>query len=524
LRQALGCGGEAADSLPPDLGRQAEVFVVDTGAIGDRRRTSVEEILSPASIAIIGASAKPGSMGHRFTFSLLDYGYQGHIYPVNPNYSDILGLKAYPSILDIPGPVDYVICSIPASHVVGLIGDCAKKQVKGIHLFTARFSETGRRAETELEQEVLKAARKGGIRIIGPNCMGVYVSRSGISFSDAMPKQTGSTGLISQSGQIAEELVRYASLRGVHFSKAISYGNALDLNESDFLEHLSRDPHTRMILMYVEGVRDGNRFVDVLRETTKIRPVVILKGGRGEPGRRATASHTASMAGDGEVWDDLVRQTGAVSADNLEELIDLAAAFSMLPPVRGVNVGVAGGGGGASVLAADQCEAAGLNVIQLPGDIRGYLKERGISVWDWVGNPMDMSIRGGQSFDTGDMLAEMAGHDAFHILIAIMSDPHHEHQRGMSVDGYLKRYKLESCGSKPLLAVVPDKSLGSDDFDHWSWKVLCDIRTRLLDEGIPFYPTIRRAAIAAGKLAAYYQMRDRANQQGAQIGKPRAGP
>ena len=146
---------------------------------------TLEEILNPASIAVIGASAKPGSMGHRFTASLLEYGYQGRIYPVNPKYSEICGLKAYPRILDIPGPVDYVISSIPASHVLSLIEDCAQKQVKGIHLFTARFSETGRRAETELEAKVLEAAKREGIRIIGPNCMGVYVSRNG--FPSAMP-------------------------------------------------------------------------------------------------------------------------------------------------------------------------------------------------------------------------------------------------------------------------------------------------------------------------------------------------
>ncbi len=472
---------------------------------------TLEEILNPAAIAVVGASAKPGSMGHRFTASLLEYGYRGHIYPVNPKYSDICGLKAYPSVLDIPGPVDYVISSIPASHVLSLIEDCAQKQVKGIHLFTARFSETGREAETELEAKVLEAARKGGIRIIGPNCMGVYVSRKGISFSDAMPKTPGFTGLISQSGQIAEELVRYASLRGVHFSKAISYGNALDLNECDYLEHLFHDEDTRVVLMYIEGIRNGDRFLKLLRQAVKAKPVVILKGGRGESGRRATASHTASMAGDGSIWVDLIRQAGAVIADSLEELIDLAAAFDTLPPVKGRHVGVVGGGGGASVLAADLCESAGLDVIPLPVSLREDLKAQGVAIWDWISNPMDMSIRGGEKFDTGDMLVKMAMHEAFHLLIAIMSDPHHEHQKDMSVDGYLKRYRLEACmkQKKPLLAIVPDKCLGSDDYDHWSWKVLCDIRSRLIAAGIPFYPTISRAAVAARKLADYYERRDR---------------
>ena len=470
---------------------------------------TLEEILNPKSIAVIGASANPGSMGHRFTVSLLEYGYRGKIYPVNPKYEEIEGLKVYPSILDIPGPVDYVISSVPASHVLKLMADCAKKQVKGIHLFTARFSETGRKAETELEKQVLAAARKGGIRIIGPNCMGVYSSRNGISFSDAMPKTSGSAGLISQSGQIAEELVRYASLRGVHFNKAISYGNALDLNEADFLEHYAEDPHTRIILMYVEGIRDGDRFFRGLKKTTKTKPVIVLKGGRGEPGRRATASHTASMAGDKAIWEDLIRQAGAVSAGTLEEVIDLAAAFHFLPPVLGRNVGIAGGGGGASVLSADQCDEAGLNVIPLPDDMRRELKDQGSAIWDWIGNPVDMSIRGRDDAGPGAMLEKMAGHDDFHLLIAIMSDPHHEHQKGMSVEGYLERYRIQACKPKPLLTVVPEKGLGTDDFDHWSWKVLCDIRTQLIDAGIPFFSTISRAAVAAARLADYYERRDR---------------
>jgi acyl-CoA synthetase (NDP forming) len=466
---------------------------------------TLEEILNPASIAVIGASASPGSPGYRFAVSLKEYGYQGKIYPVNPKYDEIEGMKVYPSILDIPGPVDYVISSVPAAHVLTLIEGCAKKAVKGIHLFTARFSETGRKAETELEQQVLAAARKGGIRIIGPNCMGVYSARNGISFSDAMPKTPGSAGLISQSGQIAEELVRYAALRGVYFNKAISYGNALDLNESDYLEHYTADRYTRIILMYVEGIRDGDRFFKALKKATAVKPVVILKGGRGEPGRRATASHTASMAGDKALWEDLIGQAGAVSAGTLEELIDLAAAFHFLPPVLGKSVGIAGGGGGASVLSADQCDDAGLNVIPLPEDMRQELKDQGSAIWDWIGNPVDMSIRGSDDAGPGAMLEKMAGHDAFHLLIAIMSDPHHEHQKGMSVDAYLERYHIEACRPKPFLAVVPEKSLGTDDFDHWSWKVLCDIRTRLIDAGIPFFSTISRAAIAAGKIADYYQ-------------------
>ena len=327
----------------------------------------IEELFNPRSIAVVGSSNNPNSAGYNFTASLLKYGFKGKIYPVNPRYSEIVGLKAYPTVKDIPGSVDYVISAVSAPLVPALLEDCSHKGVKVIHLFTARFSETGRPDAAKLEQDVLRLARGFGIRLIGPNCMGLFFPRLGISFSDAMPhEQSGPVGLISQSGQAVEEIVRSASLMGVYFSKAISYGNALDFNECDFLDYLTQDPETRLILMYIEGLRDGRRFFETLRKATALKPVVILKGGRGQAGARAVASHTASLAGSADLLEVALAQAGAVFADSMEEFIDLAVTFHYLPPMRGVGVGVVGGAGGASVLAADQCEAAGLDVIPIP--------------------------------------------------------------------------------------------------------------------------------------------------------------
>ncbi|MBW2059925.1 MAG: CoA-binding protein [Deltaproteobacteria bacterium] len=467
----------------------------------------LEEILHPQSIAVVGASGNPHVPGYQFTACLLKYGFQGKVYPVNPKHSEIAGLKVYPDIREIPGSVDYVISSVPASQVLGLVKDCASKGVKALHLFTARFSETGRQEATELEQQILEEAKKGGIRIIGPNCMGLYYPRQGISFSDAMPKESGPVGLISQSGQLAEELGRYSALRAVYFSKAISYGNALDFNECDFLDYFAQDPETKFILMYVEGIRDGERFMNALRQAASIKPVAVLKGGRGMSGTRAAASHTASLAGSQKIWPTLVTQAGAVSAASPEELIDLAAAFTFLPPISSLRVGVAGGGGGASVLAADLCEEAGLDVIPLPAEIREELKRNGSAIWDWIGNPVDMSIRDRADFNPGVIMEMMARNDNFDLLIAIMSDPHHERQKGLTAESYLEGFRLEKQNHKPVMAVVPDKALGIDEFDHWSWKVMCEVRTRLLEAGIPFYSTIERAATAARKLVEYYQRR-----------------
>jgi len=468
----------------------------------------LEEILHPQSIAVVGAS--DSGRGAGFVAPLLELGYKGEIYPVNPKYAEVMGLKAYPSVKDIPGTVDYVISTVPASQVLGMLEDCSQRGVKVVHLFTARFSETGRKEAAELEQEILRRARKAGIRIIGPNCLGVYYPREGIAFHDGFPKESGSAGLASQSGQAVGEIVQLAALRGIRFSKAISYGNAIDFNECDYLEYFAQDPETKMVLMYVEGVRNGKRFFETLRRTTATKPVIIVKGGRGESGTRATASHTASLAGSMDIWETVVNQAGAVSAGNLEDLVDLATAFYFLPPILGRRVGVAGGSGGSSVLAADECEEAGLHVIPLPPEIREELKSKGDPIWDWIGNPADMSIRINRDFDTGDMLEIMARNQNFDLLIGFMREPHGRGHERISVDAYLERYRLKELNNKPLLVVMGDISPGVKGDDDYAWirKLMEEVREKLIAANIPVYPNIGRAARAASKLIDYYQRRE----------------
>jgi len=470
---------------------------------------TLEEILYPKSIAIVGASATPGSRGYGYTHHLLDYGYQGKIYPVNPKYPEILGLKTYPSIKEIPGPVDFVISTVPASAVLNIFEDCYQKDVKGIHFFTGRFGETGRQEAVELEQEILKQAKEQGIRIIGPNCLGVYHPREGISLTYDLPKEPGSAGLAFQSGGGTISFINTASLRGVRFSKAISYGNAIDLNECDYLEYLTQDPETKLILMYVEGVRDGKRFFNALRQATSTKPVIIIKGGRGKSGARATASHTASLAGSQEVWEAAVTQAGAISAQNFDEMADLAVSFYFLPPIKGMRVGITGGGGGANVLAGDQCEEAGLDVIPLPAEIREELKSNNVPIWDWIGNPADMSITAGSGISGRNMLQMMAKNKNFDLLIINITEGAPSAKEEMisrlrdEVESYIK---TKEEYSKPLLAVVEEKSLGTDDYDAWIQE-LSATRTKFLAVNTPLYPSIGRAARAVRKLIDYYQRR-----------------
>ncbi len=443
-----------------------------------------------------------------FGSALLEFGYKGKIYFVNPKYAEFLGRRVYPSLRAIPGTVDYVISCVPASEVLGILNDCPQKGVKAVHLFTARFSETGRQDAIELEQEILRVARKHGIRIIGPNCIGFYDPSQGISMANELPKEPGPVALLSQSGGVLRQVPTISALRGVYFSKGISYGNALDLNESDFLEYLVQDPATRIIMMYIEGVKDGRRFFNTLRQATSAKPVIILKGGRGKSGTIAAASHTAAIAGSMRIWETLIRQTRAVSAASIDEMIDIAAAFRFLPPMRGLRAGViGGGGGGASVLAADECEEAGLEVIPQPEEIREELKRKGSPVWDWIGNPVDMSIDWANPEFINIMLELMARNPNFDLLITALGVPHRGGLEGFSVDAYIEPYVDVKNNLKPLVAVVAERNPGINNYNSPYWKLTYELRTRLIASGIPFYPTLGRAALAARKLIDYYRWR-----------------
>jgi acetyltransferase len=465
----------------------------------------LEEILHPKSIAVAGASGS--SRGSGFLMPLLEFGFSGDIYPINPKYTEIKGIKVYPSVRDIPGPVDYVISAVPASQVLGLIDDCAGKGVKAIHLFTARFSETGRPEAVELELEILRRAKKVGIRLIGPNCLGVYYPAEGISFENDFPKEPGRVGLASQSGGAAGAIIKMAEMRGIRFSKAISYGNALDFNEGDYLEYFAQDPETDIIMMYIEGVRDGRMFLDILKRTTLHKPVIIIKGGKGHSGARATNSHTGSLAGSMRVWQAMVNQAGGVSATDLEELIDLCVAFRFLPPIKGRNVGVAGGGGGSSVLAADECEAAGLNVIPLPDAIRQELKDKGIQIWDWIGNPVDMSIRMNRNWPVSEILKLMMNNEEFDLLVCFLRDHFHHGEENMTVEAYMEDYSLGELTRKPLLAVIEERIQGSatKGENEWMLDLMSRVKARIIEAGIPLYPNIGRAARSAVKLINYYR-------------------
>lgn len=468
----------------------------------------MEQFLNPKSIAVVGASENPSAMGYDYLKNLIDFDFKGKVYPINPRAATILGFKAYPSIKDAPEPVDYVICCIPSPAVLAMVDDCAQNGVKAIHLYTGRFSETGHAEDANLEKTLLNKARQFGIRLIGPNCMGLYAPGAGISFMSDLPKESGPISVFSHSGGGSGFFVHMAALRGIRFNKVVSGGNSIDLKASDFLDYFAQDPKTDIILMYLETVKDGNRFMKSLKNATSVKPVVILKGGREQSGMRAAASHTSALAGSMRVWDAAIAQGGAITARSFDELADLAVSFRFLPRMKGTKVGICGGGGGHSVLGADECEEGGLEVIPLPQAIKEELKGKGVPIWDWINNPVDTSIVMGTGITGDDMIQIMAKNPDFDLLIAIINE-HTPRSKEMVLQGHKDEVAAiikanQSVSTKPLLSVLSEKSLGIKDLDYWRWRDLSEIRTHLIEAGIPTYPTTERAARAAKKVFDYY--------------------
>ena len=351
--------------------------------------SSLEYIFHPSSVAIVGASGEIGSMGSMFIKPLLTQGFKGDVYFVHKRKTEIKGLKCYRSIQDIPGPVDHVIIAVPACNTPELMKECVEKQVKVCSIYSAGFSESGTKEGRRLESEIVEIAREGGVRIVGPNSLGIYSPATGMYMTGGLTGRSGHLGIICQSGGNTIYLSRVAEMRGAAVSKAVSYGNACDINESDLLEYFAKDSETRVIVAYIEGVKDGKRFFNALKKAAQAKPTIVLKGGKSETGAITAASHTGSLSGSERVWDSVIRQTGAIPADDLDGLIDMALPFLYMSPPKSRRVGVVGAGGGISVLTADALTCARLSLPELSEEVIKKLSNITPNVGSIYTNPVD---------------------------------------------------------------------------------------------------------------------------------------
>lgn len=347
-----------------------------------------ERIFEPDSVAVIGASPKPDSMGNDIWSIFDNFGFVGDIYPVNPNYEKINDKRTYSSVKDIEGEVDLAIVVIPANKVPEVAQNCIEKGVKGIIVVSGGFSEVG---HEELENELLKTIERSSTKLIGPNCMGIYCPSGKISFDSLFPKESGNVSFITQSGGIGKIFTFLFAERGGRISKLVSSGNEIDLRFIDYINYFSGDRETEVIAGYVEQFRGGENFLSEARAITREKPIILWKVGRGEAGKRATMSHTGALAGSAKVYSGVLNQMGILEARSLEELVDYTLTFSCLEPREIENVGVVTGPGGVGVSIVDACEEEGLNVPSLSEKLKQELQQEFPS-YIQISNPIDLTF------------------------------------------------------------------------------------------------------------------------------------
>jgi acyl-CoA synthetase (NDP forming) len=468
-------------------------------------------IFYPKTHAVIGASSDMRKFGARVLQVSLTFGYRGRLYPVNPQESEVQGMKTYASVKNIPGPVDFASVAVPAQAVPGVVQECLEKGVKAVQVLSAGFREAGEEG-AKLEKELAEIAARG-IRIIGPNCFGVYSPDGGITILPGanLPKESGTVGFISQSGGYAIRVPRRSEGLGIRYSKIVSYGNACDINECDLIEYFYHDPQTEIITGYIEGVKDGPRFFKLLQEVCRKKPVILWKGGLTKGGARAVQSHTASLGGEEQVWDAVFGQTGAVRVTGLEELLDTTLAFIHLKPQKGRRVCPIGGGGGIGVAATDSCERMGLSVPVfaegLQKKLMSIVPETGAS----ARNPVDVGNPHPPPQMLRAVMETVAAEADIDIIIidelgmTMVGPPGSEPMRppGAARDMVQVPVDIRNRFGKPVIVVLPVESVGTETLEEeGDRRRVCDY---YLEQGLPVYLTLERAARALLNFTGYHR-------------------
>ena len=482
--------------LNPIIVSEREARVVDARFILGEVDETVEKdpppsdvfdaLLEPRSVAIIGASSNVEKIGHKILNNLIEGGFEGRIYPINPRADEILGVKAYPSILDAPGEIDVCVVAIPARFVPSVIEECVEKGVKGSIVISSGFRDVGPEG-AELERNILEIAGKGGLRIIGPNCQGVSNPKAGFCATWPLVMDVGGVAVISQSGTIALEVPSFLSRNEIGYSKAIALGNKSDVDEADLMSWLADDESTNVIAVYTEGTEEGRKLMRAVRKASAKKPVLFLKGGKTEAGKRAVMAHTGSLAGMTEVFEAAVKQSGGISVKNLDELCNASKAFSTSCVPKGNRVFVITSSGGSGILASDACNHAGLELSTISDATRGRLEER-LPQWCVIGNPLDLTgnvLNNVQIYK--DSLEIALEEEAVDMVLLIFGDP---------IPDAFETLKdvIEKAASREIPVVVI--YLGGAD-------VQVDETEKFQKNGIPVYSTPSSAIVSLGYLNQY---------------------
>ncbi|MCP4755913.1 MAG: hypothetical protein GY866_34060 [Proteobacteria bacterium] len=451
----------------------------------------LERLFYPRSIAVVGASPNLADGKLPYYQLLQEVGYPGILYPVNPGYEEINGSRVFPSLEDVPGSVDLAIVSVPVKLALKTFQSAVRKKVGFVHFFTSGFSEIG---NTELEADMVELARQSGTRIVGPNCLGVLCSESKLTFSfKIQAKSSGTVAFLGQSGGLSDNFLSIAQSRGIPINKAVSYGNQIDLRVEDYLEYFLGDDTVEVVAAYIEDVKNGPAFLDVLKKLTPKKPVVVLKGGSTEQGAVAAKSHTGAMSGSHRIFSVALRQAGCIEVDTFEELLDVTmfASSNRLPD--GPRIGFLGGGGGTSVTSTDQAARHGIVLPELNETTRKRIGEKISVINTSTANPVDLGAFG---FDLNVMMNTMKALDEDDNLDGIV--PHFT----LGILPVDPCYDLEALVElldglkKPVVPIV--SKFTEDRLEHEEARI--EMSKTFRKAGYPVFKTMNDAANAIRKI------------------------
>jgi acyl-CoA synthetase (NDP forming) len=454
-------------------------------------------LFAPRAIAVYGASATSASVANTFIRRTREFGFSGPIYPIHPTAPAIEGLPAYPDLSATPEPVDYAYIAIGARNIPGVL-ERAGGRLKFAQVISSGFAEV--EDGQDLQRKLVEAARAGGSRVLGPNCLGLYSPRGGVTFPTDAPKELGSVGVITQSGGLGTDIIKRGQYRGLRFSGLVTIGNSADVSPSDLLRFYFTDPHTRVIGLYLEDIKDGRAFFDLMRSPEATKPVVILRGGRSEHGRAAAASHTGALAGSGLLWEALAEQSVCVLVETVDEFIDtlLALQFFDLRADRPTNdVVLFGNGGGTSVLGTDFFAGVGLSVAPFGDAARTALEALNLPPGTSVANPIDAPVRTLQEQEgriANEILERVYRHASLDALVMHINLAAFAGRAGVDPIENLFQAAVSVQKNHPGRAhfAVALRSDGSPELDDRKRAY----RTRALAAGIPVYDEIAPAAQA----------------------------
>ncbi|MFO7792886.1 MAG: CoA-binding protein [Candidatus Saliniplasma sp.] len=457
---------------------------------------NLDSLFNPKGVAVVGASNKEGKVGNAIMKSITKK-FDGQVYPINIKENDVMGIQAHSSVKEVGDEIDLAIIAIPAKFVPQSIKECGEKGIENVIIVTAGFREAG---EVELEEEVVEIAREHGVRFLGPNCLGIYNSKNGLDTifnppeRQSRPKK-GSVAFLSQSGAFGAAMLDWFSERDIGISKFVSYGNRADLDEADFIEYISEDDETELITYYIEGLKDGRKFMEAAKKCSK--PIIALKSGRTSAGSSAAASHTASLAGKDEVYDAAFKQSGILRVKSVRELVVILRALRIQPKAKGGKIGIVTNGGGVGVMCADSLVWSGLELAEFTKKTRANFKEAvesgKIPTHSSFNNPVD--IVGDATSErykiTMDIVLKDENLDALIVVFLF-------HSPAIGEDIVSKTVSMKKHG-KPIVAIAP-----GGKFSHM-------MSQKLEDQGIPVYETPEDGVAAVNglvKLGEGYRERD----------------